>query len=271
MSLHPSPDSPPRKLPSSIRASCWPLTTSAGRTSRPPAARQLRHQRPPRHVAQRHLHRGPHPGHHAGHLRLPRKPQHIDGPLFMGKDTHALSGPAQRTALEVLAANGVDAVIQRDDGFTPTPVISHAILAYNRGRNDGLADGIVITPSHNPPDDGGFKYNPPNGGPADTDVTNWIQDRANDLLRGGNRGVKRLPYEQALDGRDHAPARFRRALCRRPEQRHRHGRDPRRRHCASASIRSAARRRPTGSRSPNDYGLNLTVVNPPRRSDVLAS
>ena len=111
-----------------------------------------------------------------------RHGQNIDGPLFMGKDTHALSGPAQRTALEVLAANGVETVIQRDDGVTPTPVISHAILTYNRGRKDHLADGVVITPSHNPPEDGGFKYNPPNGGPADTDATKWIQDRANVLL-----------------------------------------------------------------------------------------
>src|SRR5262245_6305263 len=107
------------------------------------------------------------------------------GPLFMGKDTHAVSDPAQRTALEVLAANGVATVIQQNDGVTPTPVVSHAILNHNRGRTSGLADGIVITPSHNPPSDGGFKYNPPNGGPADTDVTKWIQDRANELLRGG--------------------------------------------------------------------------------------
>ena len=112
----------------------------------------------------------------------------------MGKDTHAISGPAQRTALEVLAANDVVTIIQRDDGFTPTPAISHAILVYNRGRDDRLADGIVITPSHNPPEDGGFKYNPPNGGPADTDVTRWIEDRANALLRDGNAGVKRLPF-----------------------------------------------------------------------------
>ncbi len=111
-----------------------------------------------------------------------RRGERIDGPLYMGKDTHALSAPAQRTALEVLAANSVEAIIQQNDGFTPTPVISHAILAYNRGRKDHLADGIVITPSHNPPEDGGFKYNPPNGGPADTDVTGWIQDRANELL-----------------------------------------------------------------------------------------
>jgi phosphoglucomutase len=121
----------------------------------------------------------------------------ISGPLFMGKDTHAVSGPAQRTALEVLAANGVETMIQPDDGFTPTPVVSHAILGFNLGRKAGLADGIVITPSHNPPRDGGFKYNPPHGGPADTHVTDWIQERANTLLRDGNRGVKRVPYESA--------------------------------------------------------------------------
>ena len=103
----------------------------------------------------------------------------IDGPLYMGRDTHALSGPAQCTALEVLAANGIQTIIQRDNGFTPTPVISRAILVHNRGRTDRLADGIVVTPSHNPPQDGGFKYNPPHGGPADTDVTQWIEERAN--------------------------------------------------------------------------------------------
>ncbi len=122
----------------------------------------------------------------------------IDGPLFMGKDTHALSAPAERTALEVLAANGVTVFIQRENGVTPTPVISWTILGYNRGRVAHLADGIVITPSHNPPTDGGFKYNATNGGPADTDVTTWIQDRANDLLRNGNRAVKRMPYDSAL-------------------------------------------------------------------------
>ena len=122
----------------------------------------------------------------------------INGPLFMGKDTHALSRPAERVALEVLAANSVETFIQRDDGFTPTPVISRAILAYNRSRSDGLGDGIVITPSHNPPGDGGFKYNPPNGGPADTDATDWIQNRANDLLRSGNAGVRRLSFESAI-------------------------------------------------------------------------
>jgi hypothetical protein len=128
-----------------------------------------------------------------------RHGQGIDGPLYMGKDTHGISGPAQRTALEVLAANNVETIIQRDDGVTPTPVISRVILVYNRGRKDHLADGIVVTPSHNPPRDGGFKYNPPNGGPADTDVTTWIQNRANDLLRGGNKEVKRLAYEKALN------------------------------------------------------------------------
>ncbi len=116
----------------------------------------------------------------------------------MGKDTHGLSAPAQRTALEVLAANGVETMIQRDDGFTPTPVISHAILTYNRNKKQGSADGIVVTPSHNPPEDGGFKYNPPNGGPADTQVTRWIQDRANLLMKGGNKDVRRIPYESAL-------------------------------------------------------------------------
>jgi phosphoglucomutase len=127
-----------------------------------------------------------------------RRAQAIDGPLHLGKDTHALSVPAERTALEVLAANGVETVIQRGDGFTPTPVISRAVLAYNRGRSEHLADGIVVTPSHNPPEDGGFKYNPPNGGPADTDVTRWIQDRANDLLQRGCADVKRIPASAAM-------------------------------------------------------------------------
>jgi phosphoglucomutase len=127
-----------------------------------------------------------------------RASQGVDGPLFMGKDTHALSAPAQRTALEVLAANGVTTVIQRDDGFTPTPSISRAILTRNRGRKEHLADGIVVTPSHNPPEDGGFKYNPPDGGPADTQVTRAIEDRANALLRDRLRGVKRISPEAAL-------------------------------------------------------------------------
>jgi len=127
-----------------------------------------------------------------------RRTQGTEGPLYLGKDTHALSGPAQRTALEVLAANGVQTVIQQADGVTPTPVISRAILVYNRSRTRNFADGIVVTPSHNPPEDGGFKYNPSNGGPADTDVTQWVETRANELLRGRNAGVKRVALDTAL-------------------------------------------------------------------------
>jgi phosphoglucomutase len=126
-----------------------------------------------------------------------RAAQRTTGPLYLGKDTHALSEPAFVTALEVLAANGVETMIDQDKGYTPTPVISHAILAYNRGRTSGLADGIVITPSHNPPEDGGIKYNPPSGGPADTQITKWIEDRANALLAVNLQGVTRLPIEQA--------------------------------------------------------------------------
>src|SRR5262249_11118908 len=122
-----------------------------------------------------------------------RRGQGTDGPLYMGKDTHALSRPAQRTALEVLSANEGTTSIQSYDGETPTPVIPRAILVKTRGGREHLADGIVITPPHTPPEDGGFKYNPTNGGPADTDVTNWVQDRANGLLRAGNVGVKRVP------------------------------------------------------------------------------
>ena len=127
-----------------------------------------------------------------------RKERKIDGPLFLGMDTHALSVPAHASALEVLAANGVDVMIAQGDEYTPTPVISHAILTYNRGRKAGLADGIVITPSHNPPDDGGFKYNPPNGGPAEGAVTAWIEAKANEFLENGLLGLKRIPFEKAL-------------------------------------------------------------------------
>ena len=129
---------------------------------------------------------------------LLRQAKGISGPLFLGKDTHALSAPALKTALEVLAANNVDVMIQADDGYTPTPVISHAIITFNRGKNSGLADGIVVTPSHNPPEDGGFKYNPPQGGPADTDITDWIAQKANELLASNNRNVRRIPYERAV-------------------------------------------------------------------------
>jgi phosphoglucomutase len=128
---------------------------------------------------------------------LYREEQKIDGPLFLGMDTHALSEPALASALEVLAANGVEVMLAEGDEYTPTPAISHAILTYNRGRKTGFADGIVITPSHNPPHDGGFKYNPPNGGPAESVVTNWIEAKANEFLQNGLLGLKRIPYEKA--------------------------------------------------------------------------
>ena len=129
---------------------------------------------------------------------LYRRQQKIDGPLFLDMDTHALSVPALASALEVLAANGVDVIIAEKDEYTPTPVVSHAILTYNRGRKTGLADGVVITPSHNPPHDGGFKYNPPNGGPAEHVVTDWIEAKANEFLENGLLGVKRVPVEKAF-------------------------------------------------------------------------
>jgi phosphoglucomutase len=129
---------------------------------------------------------------------LYRKQRKIDGPLFLGMDTHALSVPALASTLEVLAANGVEVMIADKDEYTPTPVISHAIITFNRGRKTGLADGIVITPSHNPPHDGGFKYNPPNGGPAESDVTDWIGAKANEFLENGLLGVKRISFEKAL-------------------------------------------------------------------------
>src|SRR5512135_35462 len=127
-----------------------------------------------------------------------RAQKHIDGPLFLGMDTHALSVSALASALEVLAANGVDVMLSQGDEYTPTPAVSLAILIYNRGRKTGLADGIVITPSHNPPHDGGFKYNPPSGGPADETTTGWIETRANEFLESGLKGVKRVPLQKAL-------------------------------------------------------------------------
>ncbi len=127
-----------------------------------------------------------------------RKQQKITGPLFLGFDTHALSFPAFASALEVLAANEIEVMIAEGDEYTPTPVISHAILTYNQGKTDGLSDGIVISPSHNPPQDGGFKYNPTNGGPADTNITKWVENQANEFLKNGMKGVSRIPYERAL-------------------------------------------------------------------------
>src|SRR5437868_1696751 len=130
-----------------------------------------------------------------------RRAQRIDGPLCLGRDTHALSEPALRTALEVLTAHGVDVMVAADDGYTPTPAISHAILTHNRRDGGGVADGIVMTPSHNPPEDGGFKYNPPHGGPAGTEVTSWIEREANELLDAALQGVRRIPFDEALDRR----------------------------------------------------------------------
>src|SRR5215469_15602725 len=172
-----------------------------------------------------------------------------------------LSDPAQRSALEVLGANGVTTQIQRQDGFTPTPVISHVILVHNRGRTDRIADGIVVTPSHNPPADGGFKYNPPNGGPAETDVTGWIQDRANALLRNDNRDVKRMPWESARQASTTSETDFARPYIK---------------DLASvidmAAIRAAGVRvgiDPLGGAAvgywaivAEEYGIDLTVVNP---------
>ena len=190
-----------------------------------------------------------------------RAGQGIDGPIFMGKDTHALSGPAQRTALEVLAANGVATVIQRDDGYTPTPSISRAILAHNRRRRRQLGDGIVVTPSHNPPEDGGFKYNPPDGGPADTQVTRAVEDRANELLRDGLRGVRRVTFEAA-----------RRAATTRQEDLVRPYVEDLRHVIDMAAIRAAGLKLavdPLGGAAVNYwapinevYGLDITVVNP---------
>ena len=129
---------------------------------------------------------------------LYREQQKIDGPVFLGMDTHATSVPAFRSALEVLAANGVEVMLAEKEEYTPTPVISHAILTYNRERRTGLADGIVITPSHNPPEDGGFKYNPPEGGPAEPAITRWMEAKANEFLKSGLLGVRRIRFERAL-------------------------------------------------------------------------
>jgi phosphoglucomutase len=184
----------------------------------------------------------------------------INGPLFLGKDTHALSAPAERTSLEVLAANGIEVILQKGNGFTPTPVISHAILNYNKGRTDHLADGIVITPSHNPPEDGGFKYNPPQGGPADTEITSAVQRRANELLKRGGSGVLRMTFENAMRAPTTFPRDFSRDYIGNLKQ-----------VIDLAAIKSAQLRLgvdPLGGASveywpaiAETYGLNMTVVN----------
>lgn len=179
-----------------------------------------------------------------------RSAQGTDGPLFLGADTHALSEPARVTALEVFAANDVTVLIDSADGYTPTPAVSHAILTHNRGRTSGLADGVVVTPSHNPPADGGFKYNPPNGGPAGSDATSWIQDRANEIIAAGLKDVRRIPYARALAAP--APAATTSstptsATCRASWTSTRSAR----RACGSARTRWAAPPSPTGAGSPS--------------------
>ena len=178
-----------------------------------------------------------------------RRAQGIDGPLYMGKDTHALSGPHSAPRLRCWRRTASKPSFSENDGVTPTPVISRAILVYNRGRKEHLADGIVVTPSHNPPEDGGFKYNPPNGGPADTDVTDWVEDRANELLRSGNAEVKRVPFAKPFRAADYPPGRLRPALRSRSQERRRHGRHSRRRISNWAWTRWAGPRCRIGSRS----------------------
>ncbi len=187
-----------------------------------------------------------------------RKLQNIDGPLFMGFDTHALSAPAFASALEVLAANGVDIMIAPNDEYTPTPAVSLAILNYNRGRSGGMADGIVITPSHNPPDSGGFKYNPPNGGPADTDVTRWIETRANELLQSQAGGVKRMALNLARRAPTTHPHDYLQALCAGSRQCFGYGCDHATRKFAWASTRWAAPACITGRESPSSTASILT-------------
>ena len=177
-----------------------------------------------------------------------RNGQGIAGPLFLGRDTHGLSLPAERSAIEVLVANGIDVRVDSRDSWVPTPALSHAILAYNRGRaldDPGRSDGIVVTPRHNPPRDGGFKYNPPNGGPADTDATGWIADRANELIAGGPRGREAHPV-QGPRRRRARRVRLPRGVRPRPREHHRHRRDQEAPACASAPTRSAAPRSSTG-------------------------
>ena len=217
------------------------LLRRASRRAESGRARQLRHERPPRVVARAHVQRGARAGDHAGDLRLPERARHRRSAVPGEGHARAVRA-AFMTALEVLAANGVDTMIDHREGYTPTPAISHAILAHNRGRTSRLADGIVITPSHNPPEDGGFKYNPPTGGPADTTITRWIENRANELLAAGAGSVPRIPYARAQTGPDHACARLRRRLRRRSRLGGRHGRHSRRR--AAHRRRSARRRQP---------------------------
>ena len=183
-----------------------------------------------------------------------RHSQGIDGPLFLGRDTHLLSEPAFRTIVEVLAAHEVDVMIDAGDGFTPTPVISHAILTHNREGGERPADGIVVTPSHNPPEDGGFKYNPPHGGPAGTEVTSWIEREANGLLDAGLEGVRRIPFEQAVGRRHRASPRLHLLLRGRPARRRGPRRDSRQRTAAGSRPARAVRASRTGAPWPSATG-----------------
>ena len=196
-----------------------------------------------------------------------REESGVDGPLFLAKDTHALSEPAFASALEVLAANGVEVMVDQDLGYTPTPALSHAILTYNRGtRRRGLADGIVITPSHNPPEDGGFKYNPPNGGPADTDGHQVDREpRQRNPARPDLAGVRRVALRQGARRLHHAPPRLHLGVRQRPRRRDRPRRHSRRPPYRSASIRWAAPASPTGPASPSATGSPITVAHAQRR------
>ena len=270
MTLSPLAGKPaPKETADRSRAARAGVLRAQARADRSGPARELRHQRPSRLAAARLVQRGSYPRDHSGDLRLPACAGH-QWPALHGPDTHAVSGPAQRTALEVLAANEVETVIQSADGFTPTPAISRAILVYNRDRTDRLADGIVITPSHNPPEDGGFKYNPPNGGPADTDVTSWIQNARQRVAARGQRGAKRLTLAAA------------RACCDVPRRR-RLRRARTWMTCGNVidmdAIRAARLKLavdPLGGAAVHYwepinrvYGLDIEVVNPKRRPDLL--
>ena len=219
----------------------------------PGPARGVRHLRTPGLVAALLVQRGPHPRDEPGARRAPAA-HGIDGPLFLGMDTHALSEPALSTALEVFAAAGVEVRIQTGRRYTPTPAVSHAILTWNRGRRSGLADGVVVTPSHNPPDDGGFKYNPPDGGPAGTEITKAVEARANAILETGTREVRRLSLSQGPRAPPPLASTTSWPRTSRTSRTSSTWRPSRGRGSASASTHSAAPRSSTGRRSPSATG-----------------
>ena len=237
----------PARGPRRRRRPARGLPRPAPRSEHPRRAGGVRHLGAPRLVAVHHVQRRPHRGHQPGHRRVPGRRRAPTGPLFIGRDTHALSEPAWVTACEVFLANDVHVLVDAADGYTPTPAVSTAIIGANRGRTDGLADGVVITPSHNPPRDGGFKYNPPHGGPADTDATSWIADRANELLvrqaRRGASGARSTAARWAGSTSSASTS----TTCPTWSTSTRSGR----RACGSARTRSAGRASPTGARSPS--------------------